>query len=118
RSVTSRPRSSASRAQAVLIVPVPPMNRTLRLTTRTYRRDTGWGRLLAARRPLWDALQVCTMAPPPGAAEAPPMLLMLPATGDAIRQGRVFAVRCARELGADQRAVAVLELLASEMVTN
>jgi len=46
------------------------------------------------------------------------MLLMLPATGDAIRQGRVFAVRCARELGADQRAVAVLELLASEMVTN
>jgi len=46
------------------------------------------------------------------------MLLMLPATGDAIRHGRTFAVRCARALGADAPAAAVVELLASEVVTN
>lgn len=46
------------------------------------------------------------------------MLLMLPATGEAIRHGRTFAVHCARHLGADARSRAVLELLASEIVTN
>lgn len=46
------------------------------------------------------------------------MLLMLPATGEAIRHGRTFAVRCARQLGADSRSVSILELLASEVVTN
>lgn len=46
------------------------------------------------------------------------MLLMLPATGDAIRHGRTFAVRCARALGADDRTVGIVELLSSELVTN
>jgi anti-sigma regulatory factor (Ser/Thr protein kinase) len=46
------------------------------------------------------------------------MLLMLSASGEAIRRGRAFAVQCAQELGADADAQAVVELLASEVVTN
>ena len=42
----------------------------------------------------------------------------LDATGDSIRRGRSFAVRAARDLGVDPRTLAVVELLASELVTN
>lgn len=44
--------------------------------------------------------------------------LTLDATGDPIRRGRAFAVRAARDLGAGPRALAVVELLASELITN
>lgn len=46
------------------------------------------------------------------------MLLMLRASGEAIRHGRTFAVQCARELGAARDTLAVVELLASEVITN
>lgn len=46
------------------------------------------------------------------------MLLMLTATGDAIRRGRAFAVQVAGELGAHPDTLPVVELLASELVTN
>ncbi|WP_188484535.1 ATP-binding protein [Cellulomonas carbonis] len=43
---------------------------------------------------------------------------MLNATGDAIRRGRAFAVQTAQELGAHPDTLPVVELLASELVTN
>jgi anti-sigma regulatory factor (Ser/Thr protein kinase) len=42
----------------------------------------------------------------------------LDATGDAIRRGRSFVVRAARDLGVGTRSLAVVELLASELITN
>lgn len=49
---------------------------------------------------------------------APHQQVTLDATGDSIRRARSFAVGAARELGAGPRTLAVVELLASELVTN
>lgn len=49
---------------------------------------------------------------------SPQQQVTLDATGDAIRRGRSFAVRAARDLGVGSRTLAVVELLASELVTN
>lgn len=49
---------------------------------------------------------------------APHQHVTLDGTGDAIRRGRSFAVRAARDLGVGPRSLAVVELLASELITN
>ncbi|EYR63998.1 ATPase [Actinotalea ferrariae CF5-4] len=50
--------------------------------------------------------------------KAPHQQVTLDATGDSIRRGRSFAVRAARDLGVGPQTLAVVELLASELVTN
>nr|WP_297427620.1 ATP-binding protein [uncultured Actinotalea sp.] len=49
---------------------------------------------------------------------APHQHVTLDASGDAIRRGRSFVVRAARDLGVGPRSLAVVELLASELITN
>lgn len=49
---------------------------------------------------------------------APHQHVTLDTAGDPIRRGRSFAVGAARDLGAGPRALAVVELLASELITN
>lgn len=49
---------------------------------------------------------------------APHQHVTLDPAGDPIRRGRSFAVDAARDLGAGPRALAVVELLASELITN
>ncbi|MBC7290793.1 MAG: ATP-binding protein [Actinotalea sp.] len=50
--------------------------------------------------------------------KAPHQHMTLDATGDSIRRGRSFAVRAAQDLGVGPATLAVVELLASELVTN
>ncbi|WP_225754329.1 ATP-binding protein [Actinotalea sp. Marseille-Q4924] len=50
--------------------------------------------------------------------QAPLQQVTFDATGDSIRRGRSFAVGAARELGVGPRTLAVVELLASELITN